>query len=253
MILKSSILGRGPVIIILHGLFGESNNWKGVSSKLLNYFEIHLVDQRNHGNSFHHKQQNYKVMALDLKNYIEKKKINTFSIIGHSMGGKVAMQFAFLYPKGLDKLIIIDISPREYQDNHTDVFLGLKQVLLESKSRQSAQKILMSHINNEVKSNFLLKGLFFTSTQRPHLKFNLVAIQKNSHNMLSSLHSDILFDGKTYFLSGANSNYIQRRDIKYISQLFSLYKIIEIKNAGHWIHYDNKSDFLKTIGQIFNL
>ena len=71
--------------------------------------------------------------------------------------------------------------------------------------------------------------------------------------MLSSIHSDILFDGETYFLSGANSNYIQRSDIKYISQLFSLYKIIEIKNTGHWIHYDNKSDFLKTIGQIFNL
>jgi len=253
VILKSSIIGRGPVIIILHGLFGESKNWKSVASKLSNYFEVHLVDQRNHGNSFHHKQHDYKAMALDLKNYIEKRKINTFSIIGHSMGGKVAMQFAFLYPRRLKKLIVIDISPREYKDNHTDVFLGLKQVLLESKSRQSAQKTLMSYINDEVKSNFLLKGLFFTSTKTPHLKFNLVAIQKNIHNMLSSLHSDILFDGETYFLSGANSNYIQRRDVKYISKLFSLYKIIEIKNAGHWIHYDNKSDFLKTIGQIFNL
>ena len=189
MILKSSIIGRGPVIIILHGLFGESKNWRGVASKLLNYFEVHLVDQRNHGNSFHHKQQDYKVMALDLKNYIEKKKINTFSIIGHSMGGKVAMQFAFLYPKGLDKLIIIDISPREYQDNHTDVFLGLKQVLLESKSRQSAQKILMSHINDKVKSNFLLKCKNLYLSQ----KLNKLFLNRNLFRTLASAKTSYHF------------------------------------------------------------
>ena len=99
MKISSVVFGKGPAVIILHGLFGEGKNWLSIAQELADVSEVHLIDQRNHGNTFHHPKQDYIIMAQDLYNYIQYKKLNTYSIIGHSMGGKVAMQFAFLYPQ----------------------------------------------------------------------------------------------------------------------------------------------------------
>ena len=131
MILKSIIMGQGngPIIIILHGLFGESKNWVSIANLLESTYEVHLIDQRNHGNSFHDIEHNYFVLAQDLNHYINSLKLINYSIIGHSMGGKVAMQFALLYPDQIHKLIIIDISPKKYKNQYFSIFKGLEHVL----------------------------------------------------------------------------------------------------------------------------
>ena len=136
MILSSTVIGGGPVVVILHGLFGEGKNWLSIAKEISNHFEVHLIDQRNHGNSFHSMEHNYEVMALDLDKYIKSKNITNFFLLGHSMGGKTAMEFALLYPKNVDKLIIVDIAPKLYKENHVNIFEGLKQVLSRANSRK---------------------------------------------------------------------------------------------------------------------
>ena len=158
MILSSTVLRSGNPLIILHGLFGESKNWNSIAKEMSSDFEVHLIDQRNHGNSFHHEEHNYIVLANDLYNYINEHSLKKYSIIGHSMGGKAAMQFSLMYPDEIQNLIIVDIAPKEYKNEHYAIFKGLQQVLLESDSRKEAQNILMHYVKDMTVVNFLLKG-----------------------------------------------------------------------------------------------
>jgi pimeloyl-ACP methyl ester carboxylesterase len=250
MILSSIIIGKGHVLIVLHGLFGEGKNWMSIAKEISSDFEVHLIDQRNHGNSFHDCNHNYKTMASDLNRYIKKNSINNFSIIGHSMGGKTAMQFAVLYPENINKLIIVDIAPKMYKENYFKIFEGFKKVLLQSKSRKEAQIMLMEHVDDLVLTNFLLKGVSFLDG-KPKLKFNIHAIQNNIQNMLAAPEKSINFNGPTYFLHGSKSEYIQNKDIESINQLFPCNQVIKINNAGHWIHFDQKQQFINCIKDIF--
>tara|TARA_A100001011_G_C14276847_1_gene829677 strand:+ start:737 stop:1498 length:762 start_codon:yes stop_codon:yes gene_type:complete len=253
MIVSSTILGSGKVVIILHGLFGEGKNWMSIAKELSSYFEIHLIDQRNHGSSFHHDEHNYEVLVEDINKYIIHNNISDIIIIGHSMGGKVAMNFAFSYPQKIAKLIIVDIAPTEYQDNHKSIFLGLKKVLKSANSRKEAIHILMSHIQDLVTTNFLLKGLAFDTNNKPALRFNHIALENNLSKLLLALNPDKIFHGETYFLSGSQSNYIKDKDLKFIARQFPMFQKIEIDNAGHWVHYENKEGFLHALKKLLNL
>ena len=166
------------------------------------------------------------------------------------MGGKVAMQFACRYPNNLDKLIIIDIAPKNYIESHVKIFQGLKAVVLKSRSRKDAGLILQNYIDDLITINFLLKGLYFSKTNQAEFKFNLSALEQNIEALLSFVTPKYTFDSVVYFLSGSKSNYIQSSDIKYISKPFPLYKIIKIDNAGHWVHFDQKELFLDVINKI---
>ena len=250
MILSATILGSGDPLIILHGLFGDSKNWNSIAKELSSDFEVHLIDQRNHGNSFHHPEHNYEVLANDLHHYINKYSLKHYSIIGHSMGGKVAMQFSFMCPDELQNLIIVDIAPKEYENEHSEILEGLQQVVLESNSRKEAQNILMHYVKDMTVVNFLLKGFYISDEKKPKFKFNLQALEKNITNLLGPLKKHNTFNGRTYFLSGSESNYIQPSDSKDISKLFPRNKIITINNAGHWIHFEAKESFLRTIKTI---
>ena len=250
MILSSTVLGSGNPLIILHGLFGESKNWNSIAKEMSSDFEVHLIDQRNHGNSFHHEQHNYIALANDLYNYINEHSLKKYSIIGHSMGGKVAMQFSLMYPDEIQNLIIVDIAPKEYKNEHYTIFEGLQKVLLESASRKEAQNILMHYVKDITVVNFLLKGFSLSDSCKPQFKFNIHALEKNINNLLGTLKKHNNFNGMTYFLSGSESNYIQPSDAKDISKLFPRNKIITINNAGHWIHFEAKETFLYTIKTI---
>ena len=250
MILSSTVLGSGNPLIILHGLFGESKNWNSIAKEMSSDFEVHLIDQRNHGNSFHHDQHNYIALANDLYNYINEYSLKKYSIIGHSMGGKVAMQFSLMYPDEIQNLIIVDIAPKEYKNEHYTIFEGLQKVLLESASRKEAQNILMHYVKDITVVNFLLKGFSLSDSCKPQFKFNIHALEKNINNLLGTLKKHNNFNGMTYFLSGSESNYIQPSDAKDISKLFPRNKIITINNAGHWIHFEAKETFLYTIKTI---
>tara|TARA_Y100001968_G_scaffold330183_1_gene381322 strand:- start:5857 stop:6624 length:768 start_codon:yes stop_codon:yes gene_type:complete len=250
MILSSSIFGKGNPIIILHGLFGESKNWNSIANELAFNFEVHLIDQRNHGKSFHHDEHNYIALAEDVYNYIQFYRLEHYVIMGHSMGGKVAMQFAFMYPGKLKKLIIVDIAPKKYHDNHDIIFQGLNQVLLKASSRKEAYTILMGYINDAVTVNFLLKGFYLSEDDNPKFKFNYQALEKNIIHMLGGLKKHNNFNGMTYFVSGSKSNYIQSHDFEDISKLFPNNQMIQINNAGHWVHFEAKENFLRTIKTI---
>ena len=249
MILSSIILGQGPIMIILHGLFGEGKNWLSIAKLISNSYAVHLLDQRNHGESFHSRQQNYQLMASDLDKYVKSKNISKFSLLGHSMGGKVAMEFALLYPKNLDKLIIVDIAPKLYKENYEHIFKGLKHVLLKAESRKQAQAILMDYTHDIILTNFLLKSLFFSAT-KPKLKFNSSGIEDNIQNMLMPPEKKNSFYGSTYFICGEKSNYVTKKDIPYITELFPNNNMITILNAGHWPHFEQQQKFLDCIQQI---
>ena len=252
MILYSQILGNGHPLIILHGLFGESKNWHSVAKELSINYQVHLIDQRNHGNSFHHAEHNYTVLAQDLYNYVENKKLINYSIIGHSMGGKVAMQYALLYPEKLQNLVIVDIAPKVYKNTQKLIFSALRSVLLKSTSRKEAQSILMEYTGDLGVTNFLLKGFYLSNDNKPKLKFNFSALEENMDYISDKISSNNVYMRPTYFLSGERSNYIQNNDMNYISKLFPNNQIINVPDAGHWVHFDAKEQFLKLITQILN-
>ena len=250
MIISSQIIGRGPVVIILHGLFGEGRNWLSVANELQSNFEVHLIDQRNHGNSFHHFEHNYLALAEDLYNYIKAKELTNVSIIGHSMGGKTAMNFACIYPDLLSKLIIIDIAPKSYQDDHSQIFQGLNDVIKHSHSRKEAYLIFMNYVDDSVMTNFLLKGLYYSENNKAQLKFNLPILERSIKDLLGFVALQSTFNKMVYFLSGSKSDYINDSDFESIAKIFPVYQIVNIKNAGHWIHVDQKEYFVNTINKI---
>ena len=251
MMLSSTVMGEGPVVIILHGLFGEGKNWLSIAKAISNSFEVHLLDQRNHGNSFHSIEQDYQLMASDLNKYVKNKNISNFFLFGHSMGGKVAMEFALFSPEKVDKLIIVDIAPKLYKENYENIFNGIKNVLLQAESRKQAQAILTDYTYDIVLTNFLLKSLFFVDT-KPKLKFNHSAIQDNIQNLLMSPKYHTFFGGPTYFIRGEKSNYITKKDIPYINELFHNNNVITIPNAGHWPHFDQKEKFIDCLKQVLS-
>lgn len=251
MILSSVVIGKGPIIIILHGLFGEGKNWLSIAKELSICYEVHLVDQRNHGLTFHHNEHDYALMATDLHAYVKHHNLDRYSVIGHSMGGKVAMQFAFKFPHNLNKLIIVDISPKRYIDSHSKIFQGLNEVLLNSQSRKDAFLILLRRVKDKEVVGFLLKGLSFSNhTNQPRLKYNLNALEMNVKNLMKEITSDRKYTKPIYFLRGENSNYINDLDIQYITNLFTDYIIVTIKNSGHWVHHENKVDFMIELKKI---
>ncbi len=254
MILNSIILGCGSPVLILHGLFGEAKNWMTIAKSLSLDHEVHVIDQRNHGNSFHHSDHNYLILAFDIFNYIEDKKLEKVSIIGHSMGGKVAMQFAMKYPEKLNKLIIVDIAPKRYpyKEDNLNIFKGLNKVSINAKSRKQGIQIMMEYIDDIVIINFLLKSLSFSDDENAMFKFNVDALEKNICIILDQIPSPRLFAGLTYFIYGQKSHYINADDKKNIYNLFPECQILEIPNAGHWVHYDAKDYFLDTIKTILN-
>jgi pimeloyl-ACP methyl ester carboxylesterase len=127
-ILHSRIVGQGQPFVILHGYFGMGDNWKSLGNQFGERYEVHMVDQRNHGRSFHADYFDYEHLAEDLYNYIEHHALENIILLGHSMGGKTAMLFAVEYPELVDKLLIADISPRYYQPHHNEILKALNSV-----------------------------------------------------------------------------------------------------------------------------
>ena len=248
--LHSIIIGNSsnPTLIILHGLFGESRNWQGCANILSDDFEVHLVDLRNHGDSFHSSEHNYGVMALDLEQYIHDHDLKNFSIIGHSMGGKVAMQYACLDNLNtLNKLIIVDIAPKDYIEDHSYIFNGIDKVLTSAKSRKNAFVLLNNFVKNEITSNFLLKSFSINSEGQTSFKFNIEAIKNNINKITSNINMYRSFSKEVYFLAGEYSSYINSIDYESMSSAFPSMRIINIPKAGHWVHYENKDYFLNIV------
>jgi pimeloyl-ACP methyl ester carboxylesterase len=181
MTLHSRIEGEGTPIIILHGFLGMSDNWKSLATQFASEgFQVHALDLRNHGKSFHSNEFNYEVMVEDVKNYIQVHQLTNSVVLGHSMGGKVAMLLATMYPNLVSKLIIADIGPKYYAPHHQTILAGLNAVdFSKNPSRSEVEQIVTNFITDFGTRQFLLKNLYWKTPEQLALGFNLQVFNFN--------------------------------------------------------------------------
>ncbi len=243
-ILHSQILGQGEPLLILHGFLGMSDNWKTLGNRFAENYEVHLIDQRNHGRSFHDDQFDYEVLAEDLLRYINHHELKTINLLGHSMGGKTAMFFAVTYPNLMHKLLVADISPRYYSAHHQDILDGLNTIDFSVQtSRGAVSDALEAYIPEFGVRQFLLKNVYRKTKDELAFRFNLKVLTDAYDEVGVQLPSLTNFNGDTLFLRGANSGYITDEDHNLINSHFPKAALVTVKNAGHWLHAENPNDF----------
>lgn len=252
-------IGEGQPLIILHGLFGQSDNWNSFGKQFAESgFAVYLADMRNHGLSPHSDVWNYQAMSddiLELINDHHLAKAGKIILLGHSMGGKIAMLFAMQHPELLDKLIVVDVAPKYYPPHHQDVISGLNAVdLKELKTRKEAEVILSKYINDFGTKQFLLKNLYWKeSTENPSIpavfewRFNLKVIGEQINEISEAIPLESVCMIPTLFIRGAKSNYILDEDLKLIQDKFPNSTTKTIVDAGHWVHVEQAKSFTECV------
>jgi len=249
-ILNSTIIGQGKPLIIAHGYFGMSDNWKTMAKRFALDFEVHIIDQRNHGRSFHSDDFNYDLLIEDLYHYITHYQLKDIFLLGHSMGGKMAMFFAVSFPDVVKKLIVVDISPKYYPPHHDFILKALNKVDFNKiKTRREIADILRENIDDEGVVQFLLKNVYWKNKNQLAFRFNLKSLTDNNNEVCEALPSFTTFNKPTLFLKGENSGYLNQDDIALIKTHFIKAEIITVKNSGHWMHVDNPGDFYDNVSK----
>jgi len=230
--------GQGEPVIILHGLFGTLDNWQTIAKALADEYLVFIVDQRNHGRSPHVPGMSYSLLAEDLREFMESHWIYRAHIVGHSMGGKTAMQFALIYPDMVDRLAVIDIAPKAYAGGHEAIFDALLSLPLdEVESRQEAEAFLAARIDDPGVLQFLLKNLSRSTEGHYAWKMNLPVLHQYYHKILDTVAGDAPYEESVLFLRGGRSQYIQLpQDEPAIRALFPEARIETVPGAGHWVH-----------------
>lgn len=246
-LLYAKIEGSGKPLLILHGFLGMSDNWKTLGAKYAESgFAAHLLDLRNHGRSFHSNIFNYDVMANDVVTYCKANNLDKVDVIGHSMGGKVAMNLAVHYPELINKLIVADISPKHYPPHHQDVMAALNAVDFSGNpSRNDVQYVIEQYVKEPGVVQFLMKNVYRITPQQLGFRFNLGVFNNNDKAIGEALKEGEVFNGLTLFLKGGLSDYINDSDVELIKKHFPLAKIAQVSNAGHWLHADNPAEFFE--------
>lgn len=252
--LHSNIIGEGKPFVILHGFLGMSDNWKTLGRHFTELgFQVHLVDQRNHGRSFHDTVFNYEVLAEDLKTYCNAHGLEDIVLLGHSMGGKTAMLFATEYPDLVSKLIVADISPRFYPVHHDAILNGLASLDFNRiKSRGEADKALSAYVSDTSTRMFLLKNLYWIQKGVLALRINVEVLKNEVGEVGEALPSYATFGKDTLFLRGDRSEYIGVGDERIIKNHFSKAQIETIAKSGHWLHAENPKDFFLAVKKFLN-
>jgi esterase len=245
--LYSKIEGQGNPLLIIHGFLGMSDNWKTLGSQYAAQgFQVHLLDLRNHGRSFHSNEFTYQAMANDLLEYYQQHQLIKASIMGHSMGGKVAMLFATTHPDKVEKLIIGDIGPKYYPPHHQEILAGLNAVDFSSKpDRTTVEEILYPFIPDFGTRQFLMKNLYWKTPGQLAFRFNLPVFIEKIETIGEALPVSSHFDQPTLFLRGGNSNYILNDDWPIIKNHFPNATLETIPNVGHWLHAENPKLFFE--------
>ncbi len=247
-LLHSVILGKGEPLLILHGFFGMGDNWKTLANKFSENYQVHIIDQRNHGRSFHSNDFTYELMVDDLLHYIEHHQLSIVNLLGHSMGGKTAMLFAVDYPEKVNKLIVADIAPRFYPPHHHHILEALNAVDFNKvKSRIEIDEIFKKYIPENDIRQFLSKNVYRKTKDKFDYRFNLKCLTECFDEVGVGLPPITEFDGETLFLKGENSGYISKDDETLIKTHFPNSKIVVISNSGHWLHAENPIDFYNNV------
>lgn len=245
--LHSKILGTRTPLLVLHGFLGMSDNWKTLGNQYAEKgFEVHLIDQRNHGKSFWSDDFDYDLLSEDLKNYMETHHLENAMIIGHSMGGKTAMQFACSYPDLVTKMIIADIGPKFYPPHHQPIIDGLNALNLDIiTSRNQADSELGKHITDFGTRQFLLKNLYWIEKGQLGFRFNLEVLSEKMNEIGENIGATDFYNGPVLFLRGDRSEYIMPNEISEFRKHFPKAEMDTIDNAGHWLHAENPKQFLE--------
>jgi esterase len=239
--LYSKIEGQGLPLLILHGFLGMSDNWKTLAAQYATLgFQVHVLDLRNHGRSFHSEEFNYDVMAQDIYDYCEAHQLETIDLLGHSMGGKVAMLFATKYPEKVNKLVVADIGPKYYSPHHQTILEGLNAIDFSQKpSRNEVEATLKLYVSDFGTRQFLMKNLYWQTPEQLAFRFNLTVFNKQINQIGTALPEDAVFEKPSLFIRGGNSNYIKDTDFDGIKNHFPLAVFETIPNVGHWLHSEN--------------
>ncbi len=253
-ILHSKIDGKGKSLLILHGFLGMLDNWKTLGDQYSESgFEVHLIDQRNHGQSFWSNDFNYDLLSEDLLRYMEHHNLDKAIVLGHSMGGKTAMQFASDHPDRTDKLLVADIGPKYYPPHHQIILDGLNALSPEDlTSRSKADAELKKHITNLGVRQFLLKNLYWIEKGKLAFRFNLEVLSEKMEEVGENITASDTYKGPTLFLRGDRSEYIAPQDLPDFKQHFPEAEMETIDNAGHWLHAENPEQFFAKSAAFLN-
>lgn len=254
MELYSREFGQGNPVIILHGLFGFSDNWQTIAKGLADSHLVVTPDLRNHGRSPHVASHSYPEMAEDLKVFMETHWMFSAALIGHSMGGKVAMQLALSHPDMVERLVVVDIAPDRAEDNHSHIFDALLGMdLSKMKTRQEAEAYLSERISEVGTRQFLLKNITREDDGTFTWKMNLPVLWEHFDDILAPVHPDAsVFDKPTLFVRGSRSDYIKDDDLPFIKSLFPQAKLITVEGAGHWVHADKPVELLAILKEFLS-
>jgi len=243
--LFSKIEGSGKPLLILHGFLGMSDNWKTLGTQYAaDGFQVHMIDLRNHGRSLHSEEFSYEIMVQDIFEYCQANNLEKINIIGHSMGGKVAMLLSTTHPELVDKLIVADIGPKFYPQHHQDILAGLNAVDFSKKpTRNEVEEIMSQYIPDFGTRQFLMKSLYWKEPGQLAFRFNLEVFNKKMDEIGVPLPQNAVFEKPTLFIRGGNSNYILDTDFENIKQHFPNFTVETIPNTGHWLHAENPTLF----------
>ena len=258
MKLFSRKYGSGKPIIIAHGLYGMSDNWLNIAKNLSETYEVHLLDLRNHGNSPHSDEHSYPLMAQDIAEYMDNNSIYTASLIGHSMGGKAVMQFAFDFPQYVENLIIIDMSPRQYVFtekeisgylNHFEIMKMMHRIDFKNfNTRENIENYLSGFIPDINIVKFLIKNIKRNQENNFEWKINISALLRNFKKLFEEVGATgNIHYGKTLFVKAENSPYISDSDTEIINEKFPNSELFKIQNCGHWVHHEKPAELLEKI------
>jgi len=248
--------GEGNPFIILHGLYGISDNWVTHAKILASDYKVYVLDMRNHGQSGHSNVFDYDAMTNDVSEFIETHQISQPIILGHSMGGKIAMKFALENQDLVSNLIVVDISVREY--NLRDFHLNLMNAMLgidftKIHSRKDVEVILAATIEDTRTRLFIMKNLYWTERKTLSWRINISAIINNLDAVFEGIVTDQIFDKPTLFIRGAQSDYVKDTDFTQIYRNFPQATIKTIDRAGHWVQADQPDAFMKAIKYFLNI
>lgn len=239
--------GQTP-LIILHGFMGSLDNWHTLAGKFADFGAVYTLDQRNHGKSPHTETHSIPLMVQDLKSFLDQTEFKKIHLMGHSMGGKVAMQFALEFPDLIEKLIVVDIAPRRYKRGHDDVFESIYAIDLNKiQSRKEAELAMEKLMPDFGTRQFLLKNLDRKENGEYHWKMNLPVLHTYYEEIIQEIGSNRKFLNPTLVIKGAKSNYISHQDEADFMHLFPNYELVEIPDAGHWVHAEQAEAFFNAV------
>ena len=240
--------GQGKPLIVIHGLFGSARNWRGLCKTFAQDYEVFTLDLRNHGDSFHDDAMSYEVMAQDVYDFMQEMGLSSTHILGHSMGGKVAMKLCHEHPESIDKLVVADIAPVNYQheyDDMVDAVLALD--LAEVGSRKSADLALTPNIPDQRIRLFLLQNLAF-DREMPYWNLNWSAIKHNMDKITGfESITDWSLDTQSLFIRGDLSDYVNDEGWAFIKQHFRNASLQTVESAGHWLHAEQPKAFAHAV------